>query len=317
MPEKPSNANHSQMNVAILLATCQGEAYLADQLDSFESQSHSNWRVYASDDGSRDKTLSILETYQEKWARDRLSVCRGPQSGFVANFMSMVGNTDIQADYFAFSDQDDIWEDNKLESALQRLGEVPPDTPALYCSRTTLVDRNNREIQLSTLFSEAPGFSNALVQSIGGGNTMVFNKAARALLGKTCSYMPDISHDWWAYMLVSGCGGYVFYDPNPKVRYRQHDHNLMGTNLGWQARFARIRMLWQGHFHRWNDQSVAALQRMRNDLTPDSLETLEIFSGARKKSLVPRLIGLKRSGVHRQELLGHISLMVAAAFRKV
>lgn len=317
MPGNTLNANQSRCRVAILLGTYQGEDYLSEQLDSFEKQTHSNWRVYVSDDGSRDGTLSILETYQRTWSKERLSIYSGPKSGFAANFMSLIDNSDCQADYFAFSDQDDIWEEKKLERALQWLEDIPSDTPALYCSRTKLVDKHNREIKLSTLFSKKPTFSNALIQSLGGGNTMVLNKAARELLCGTRGHMPDISHDWWAYMVVSGCGGYVFYDAVPNVRYRQHEHNLMGTNLGLQGRFMRIRMLRQGYFRRWNDRSIAALRVMNNKLTPGSRNILGLFARARRKSLIPRLIGLRRSGIYRQTLLGNLGLLVAAVFGKM
>lgn len=317
MPETTSKTGHSQSKVAVLLGTYQGEEYLAEQLDSLETQSHSNWWVHASDDGSQDRTLSILKNYKRKWSEGRISIYSGPQSGFAANFMSLVGNPDIQADYFAFSDQDDIWEKHKIAKALAWLEQSPSDTPALYCSRTRLVDKHNHEIKLSPLYSTRPAFANALVQNLGGGNTTVFNNAARELLRETCNYIPDISHDWWAYMVVTGCGGYVFYDTTPNVRYRQHEHNLMGMNSRWKARLIRIRMLWQGYLRRCNDSSTAALQVMNGKLTSGSRDTLEVFTRARRKSLVPRLIGLKHSGIHRQTLWGNLGLIAAAVFGKI
>lgn len=317
MLEKSAGNSPPQSRVAILLCTCQGEPYLAEQLNSFERQSHADWSVHASDDGSRDGTLSILRNYQRKWGQGRLSVYSGPKSGFSVNFMSLIGNTGIDADYFAFSDQDDLWEHDKLERALQKLEQVPPDIPALYCSRVKLVDRHNREIKLSTRYLRKPAFANALVQNIAMGNTTILNAAARRLLQETCAYLPDIPHDWWTYMVISGCGGRVFYDSIPTVRYRQHGQNLFGMNASWPARFGRIRMLWQGCFRHWNDGSITALQMMGNKLTPDSRDTLEMFAKARQKRLVPRLIGLKRSRIHRQTLLGNVGLVVASVFGKI
>ena len=51
---------------------------------------------------------------------------------------------------------------------------------------------------------------------------MVFNKAARDLIALIGEGSDIVSHDWWAYMVVSGCGGKVIYDPNSYIRYRQH-----------------------------------------------------------------------------------------------
>lgn len=303
--------------VAILLCTYHGQHYLADQLESFAGQSYSNWEVFASDDGSMDDTHDILEKFQKLWGSDRLSIHSGPEEGFVSNFLSLTCNANIQADFYAYSDQDDIWEPEKLQRAVTWLTTVPEDVPALYCSRTRLVDSQNEEIGLSPLFSKPPSFANALMQNVGGGNTMVFNRAARTLLKLAGESVDVATHDWWAYLVVSACGGRVHYDPYPTVRYRQHGNNLVGMNNSWSARLKRMRMLAQGQFRIWNDLNVAALFRLNNKLTQESRETLSTFATARDSNLLPRLIGLKRSGVHRQSLLSNLGLFLAAVFNKV
>lgn len=307
----------AQPKVAILLCTYHGQHYLAEQLDSFAAQSHSNWEVWASDDGSEDDTHTILEAYQQKWPGGRLSIHFGPAEGFAANFLSLTCKASIDADYYAYSDQDDIWEPNKLARAVEWLNTLPEDIPALYCSRTRLVDSNNNEIGVSPLFARPPSFANALMQNIGGGNTMVFNNAARNLLREAGENLPVITHDWWAYMVVTGCGGQVFYDAEPTLRYRQHDGNLVGMNATWPARFKRIRMLWQGRFRGWNDSNISALRALSHRLTPENLEILERFAKAREMSLIPRLIHLKRSGIYRQTLFGNLGLIAAAVFKKI
>lgn len=78
----------------------------------------------------------------------------------------------------------DIWETDKLQRAVARLSAVPHGTPAVYCSRTRVVDANDQPICMSPLFAKTPRFANALMQNIGGGNTMVFNEAVRQLLIK-------------------------------------------------------------------------------------------------------------------------------------
>lgn len=303
--------------VAILLCTYHGQHYLAEQLTSFEAQSHPNWEVWASDDGSRDDTHSILEAFQSKWSPNRLSIHSGPAEGFAANFLSLTCNASIQADFYSYSDQDDIWEKNKLERAVNLLQSVPASTPALYCSRTRLVDANNVEIGLSPLFTKPPSFSNALMQNIGGGNTMVFNNAARELLCEAGENLPVVSHDWWVYLVVTGCGGKVFYDSTPTLRYRQHSSNLVGMNASWFARFKRIRMLFQGRFREWNNCNIAALHTLKDRLTPENLATLERVTRARNMSLIPRLVHLKQSGVYRQTKLGNLGLIAAAIFKKI
>lgn len=303
--------------VAILLCTYQGQHYLAEQLDSFAAQSHANWEVWASDDGSEDDTNSILEAYRNKWAVGRLSIYSGPAEGFAANFLSLTCKTGIEADFYAYSDQDDVWEADKLSRALQWLESVPKDVPALYCSRTRLVDADNNVIGMSPLFEKAPSFANALMQNIGGGNTMVFNNAARELLREAGENKSVITHDWWAYMVVTGCGGRIFYDSKPTLRYRQHSGNLVGTNANWVARMRRIRMLFQGRFQHWNDSNITALRTLEHKLTPENREILHCFAKARGMSLIPRLIHLKRCGIYRQTLFGNIGLVAAAILGKI
>ncbi|MGW8390337.1 glycosyltransferase family 2 protein [Pseudoduganella sp. HUAS MS19] len=301
--------------VAILLSTYHGQHYLAEQLDSFSAQTHSDWEVWASDDGSADGTPGILAAYRQQWPAGRLAVCAGPAQGFAANFLALTCNDRIQADYYAYSDQDDIWHPDKLERAVQWLQGVPAGTPALYCSRTMLVDAANRDIGLSPWFGK-PCFANALVQNIAGGNTMVFNQAARTLL-RAAAQVPIVYHDWWAYMAVTGCGGQVFCDPVPTLRYRQHGGNLVGVDVSWQARWQRLLKVWQGQHREWNSAYMAALRKLEDRLTPESRAIFQRFAQAREMSLVPRLVNVCRSGVYRQTRLGNISLAVAAIFRKI
>ncbi|MDO8412703.1 MAG: glycosyltransferase family 2 protein [Gallionellaceae bacterium] len=309
---------HAQVlpKVAILLCTYHGQHYLADQLDSFAAQSYPNWEVLASDDGSQDNTHAILEAYRSKWGKERLSINFGLARGFAANFLSLTCSSSIKADYYAYSDQDDIWEADKLQRAINWLLTVPKNVPALYCSRTRLVDVHNRDIGFSPLFNKPPSFANALMQNVAGGNTMVFNNAARALLCETGANADVVTHDWWAYLLVSGCGK-VFYDAYPSIRYRQHEGNILGVNSSWVARFKRIRMLFQGHYRAWNNRNIQALQRIRHRLTPENQQILDQFVEARNFGLWSRLIGLKRCGVYRQTLLGNLGLIAGALFKKI
>ena len=313
----PAPSPAPQPKVAILLCTYQGQHYLEEQLMSFQAQSHPHWVLHVSDDGSSDDTRHILRRYQALLGADKMAVKEGPLQGFASNFLSLTTDAHSQADYYAYSDQDDIWEADKLERAVAWLQTVAPGVPALYCSRTRIVDAQDVSIGLSPLFEKPPGFANALVQNIGGGNTMVFNEAARQLIAQTSDANQVVSHDWWAYILVSACGGAVRYDPYPSVRYRQHANNLVGANNSWRARLFRMRMLAQGRCKRWNGQNLEALQSLQHLMTPQSRQTLHLFAKARQESVWTRLIALKRSGVRRQTWASHLSLFVAALFGKI
>ncbi|MEO5732796.1 MAG: hypothetical protein ABIQ87_03790 [Rubrivivax sp.] len=150
-----------------------------------------------------------------------------------------------------------------------------------------------------------------------GGNTMVFNRAARDLLRQAGETVEAITHDWWAYMLVTGCGGKVHYDPHPTVRYRQHSNNQFGSNQTLSAHVTRARLLLQGRFKTWVDANVRALMRVQHLMTTDNQQVLADFVEARRSPLARRLVGLKRTGIFRQTLLGNLGLTAAATINRL
>jgi glycosyltransferase involved in cell wall biosynthesis len=306
-----------EAKIAILMCTYNGASFLAEQLESFQRQTHTNWTVYVSDDGSKDETLKLLEASSVQWGGARLQVLEGPQQGFAANFLSLTCREHIKADFYAWSDQDDIWKPDKLEKALAWLNTVPKHIPALYCGRTELILESGETCGYSPEFIHPPHFTNALVQNIGGGNTMVFNQAARKLLQEAGDQLIVPSHDWWAYLLISGAGGAVHYAPAPSVLYRQHSRNVVGINDSWCSRLKRLRMLLQGRFGKWNTQNINALEAMHHCLSQEHKATLAQFKTARGEKFFLRILGLWRAGVYRQTLLGNIGLTLAILLKKI
>lgn len=309
-------ASGAGATVAILMATKDGVAFLGDQLESIAHQTHENWVLWASDDGSSDGTRGLLNAF----ARERnqtVIIKEGPQRGACANFMALAADTTIDADYFAYADQDDIWYADKLARAIDWLSMVPAEHPALYCGRTELIREDGVSYGFSPLFERAPDFRNALVQNIGGGNTMVFNRAAKRLL-ESVGPVEVVAHDWWTYQIVSAVGGPVCYDPKPAIKYRQHSANLVGSNLGWQARVARARMMLSGEFGRWNEVNIAALRALPSWMIgPGPNAVIERFARARSYSLISRLYYLWRSGVYRQNLIGNLGLLAATILKRI
>jgi hypothetical protein len=146
---------------------------------------------------------------------------------------------------------------------------------------------------------------------------MVFNRAARALIQEAGDSIEAVSHDWWAYLLASACGGTVFYDPYPAMRYRQHGTNLIGANASLRARLSRLGQLLRGRYRSWNDANLRALARMQHRFTSENQRILADFADARSRWLLPRLQGLVRSGVYRQTLPGKLALFIGSVMRKV
>lgn len=285
--------------VAILLCSYNGEGFLAEQLDSFFAQTHENWDLYVSDDGSMDKTRALLKEHFQNSQDHHLDIIDGPKQGFATNFLSLLSRHEIDADYFALSDQDDIWKTEKLERAVEWLSTIPADIPALYTSRVELIDQSGDHIGYSPLYERVPSFANALIQNIAGGHAMVINRAAKKLMEQAgCVDVPF--HDWWVYQLVSGAGGAVTYDPRPSVAYRQHLTNLVGLNTGWRARLSRLRKLIGGGYAAFHDRNNAALQSAGRLLTAENHGLLQKFEHARKLAFCARIKNMKNIGLYGQ-----------------
>lgn len=302
--------------LAVLMATFNGARFIDEQLRSIDEQAWPAIDVWASDDGSADGTATALERWASYWSKGTFTRLPGPSSGFSANFRSLLINGDVDADYVAFSDQDDVWLTEKTAVAVAALS-AHGCRPALYCARTIITDEGGRELSRSPLFRRPPDFANALVQNIGGGNTMVFNRAAHQLIREAAARTEFVSHDWFAYLIVTGAGGHVTYDETPHVRYRQHSRNLVGSNQGWGPRLRRVTAAFGGRFTLWNDYNIAALEACRDLLTPAAATIFEQFREARTGPLPDRLVNLWRSGVYRQTALGQVSLYAAGLLGKL
>jgi glycosyltransferase involved in cell wall biosynthesis len=304
-------------SVAILLCTFNGADFLAAQLSSYTDQTLTDWRIHASDDGSTDNTRAILSEFQQCLSPPPMDVRGGPRNGYIANFLGLACDPSIGADFYAFSDQDDIWEPWKLSSAADWLQSVPSEIPAVYCSRTRLISDDGQECGFSPEFRRKPDFKNALVQNIAGGNTMVFNQAAKDLLVAAGPAVQVTSHDWWLYLLVTAHGGRIFYDPRPSVRYRVHSENVIGSYDVWSKRLHRLRMLAAGRFQYWNDLNIAALEPFRPQMPPENRRSFELFCDARKRRLFGRLKGFHKAGIYRQTTLGNLGLVLAICTKRL
>ncbi|WP_052317916.1 glycosyltransferase family 2 protein [Frateuria aurantia] len=298
-------------SVAILLCTWNGAAFLPAQLASIAAQTWGNWRLLASDDGSTDGTLAQLEAFRAEHGAEKVQLLRGPGKGYAANFMSVLRAAAGQAEYFAFCDQDDVWDADKLQRAIEVLQRWPEKKPALYCGRSRLIDMEGRACGLSMYFGRPPSFRNALVQSLAGANTMVVNAAAMRLLAATPDDQPVVSHDWWAYLLVTGAGGHVYYDQQPSISYRQHGSNVIGAALGWRQRWRRFGQMLGGSYRRWNDINLPALTAMESWLSAESAASLRAYRQLRESGLFGRLVGFYRMHLYRQTRAGDLGFWCA------
>lgn len=313
-PAGPPAAARREEEVTILLALYNGAHFLAEQLASFDSQHHEDWRLIVSDDGSQDAGPQILRRWARAHPAHEVALVAGPGRGFGANFLSLVARSDTRSGYYAFADQDDVWLPGKLNAALERLRAVAPGRPALYFAGRIVCDHTLLPTGRLGIGARPPAFADALAQNVAGGNTIVMNRAALRLLqaaGRRAGEVPY--HDWWAYQVVSGAGGQIVADPRPVLLYRQHGGNVIGADLGLRAALRRARRLLRGDFRGIYARQIAAVGSAGAYLTPANRQLVERVLAARAQGGLTGLRALARTGLRRQGRAGALTLLLAAA----
>lgn len=286
-------------HVQVLLSTYNGARYLVPLLDSLLDQDYPRLSVLVRDDGSTDETRTVLDDYAQG---NRVAVRCEENVGVVRSFLRLLELSDPGASYLAFCDQDDVWDRDKISRAVSLLSADPNDGATMYCGRVRITDERLRPIALSRIPRRPLTLRNALVQNVAVGCTVVLNTAAKQLI---LARRPRhaLMHDWWSYIVVSAFGR-VLYDPEPKVSYRQHATNVIGTRVGfladWMARADRFRK--SGHLLAVRTQAEDFWALFGADLSASPREVAERFiSRARRPS--SRLWYAVRPDVYRQSLL--------------
>jgi glycosyltransferase involved in cell wall biosynthesis len=234
--------------VDVLLATYNGSRHLAAQLDSLLAQTHANFRLLVSDDGSTDDTLDILSAYRSRLG-GRLVLLSNPAPGrgVARNFENLMqaSLSDGLAPWAAFCDQDDVWLPHKIETtlaAMQGLEAGEDGVPCVVHSDLTVVGDDLAVIHPSFVqhqrFDPAACTAASLlsINQVTGCAMMVNRTLLRMALPLP---QATVMHDWWC-TLIAGSGRRVFVD-TPLILYRQHGANQLGAKgRSLSQRFVRL-----------------------------------------------------------------------------
>lgn len=211
------------MRIAVLMSTYNGHLYLDKQLESLANQTVSNdMTVYIRDDGSLDNTFAIIDGWKKKL---RIVLYKEKNVGPAMSFWTLLMKSEIKADYYAFCDQDDIWDANKIEKGIEHLkGNIQ-----LYACNCRIIDENDRVIKRYRI----KGVPNMDIQKlfVSGctqGCSMIFSDVLCQYIRKAnISFVP--MHDL-ILMLYAKCEGTIYWDEEPHFGYRVHSNNVVAKN---------------------------------------------------------------------------------------
>ena len=234
---------NAHTKIAVLLSTYNGEKFLAAQIDSLLGQSHKNFILVVRDDGSNDRTVSILESYALNHSvRIRLLSRDGQNLGASGGFAFLVDyviknkeSLGLTSSYMMFCDQDDTWFPEKIERLLTAMLAAEEDNdsilPIIVHSDLEVVSEQNTVIAKSLinyqgLEIERNSFPNLVISNLVTGCTALINQS----LAEKALPIPEnaIMHDWWLALVATAFGKLVYLNI-PLVHYRQHGNNAIGA----------------------------------------------------------------------------------------
>lgn len=210
-----------------MMSCYNGERYIDEQIKSIFSQKNVKVTLYIRDDGSRDHTLAVVRKMQKVFPDD-IVLFEGENINFQRSFCELLKNVPCTYDFYAFSDQDDVWKENKLGRAISHLKDEK--LPALYVANPEYVDEKLQEYDRTPLYIDN-GIKEGIVSAktalafgiCGLGCTMVWNNKFQTILHNAEYSAIPVGHDNLLSMLAPLCGT-LYKDPEKVLLYRQHNH---------------------------------------------------------------------------------------------
>ena len=231
--------------ISVLLAAYNGENYIDHQLLTILNQTHKPYKILINIDQSNDKTESIVKDFAKTNPEIQILNCNKRFGSAAANFIHLLKNTDLtEVEYIALADQDDLWKEDKLERAIQKLQKgydgYSSNVEAFWDDgRKKVLVKNQPQKDFDHFF-----------ESAGPGCTFVLTKRLALSLqdflkGGQFDQL-DNYHDWLIYGYARSNGFKWYIDSYPGVEYRQHNANVFGANVGIKAFVSRIRRVING-----------------------------------------------------------------------
>ena len=284
------------MKINIVLSTYNGAKFLAEQIESIQKQTFTDWQLLIRDDGSIDETPQIIKQFVAADKRIKfINADKRENFGVIKNFFTLVKFE--AADYYFFSDQDDVWLPNKMATMLDEAAKHDQAKPLMVYMDLSVVDQNLVVTQPSMIRSQSHHANTTLLpelteNTVTGGVAMINH----ALASRWHSTEQIIMHDWYLALLATATGELVYID-QPGELYRQHENNVLGART-LRKRFAKWLNPLQALGKYWwlirTSQKQAGLLLGQPDLSTRQREMVEAYVGLINQGMTQRLGLLKK-----------------------
>jgi glycosyltransferase, family 2 len=277
--------------IDILMATYNGEKYLAEQLDSIINQTYHNWNLLIRDDSSTDRTLEIIQDYQKKDNRIKLLKDNKGNLGIVKNFEELLKNS--ESEFIMFSDQDDIWVENKLDMYLKMIEKIKNKGFMIH-SDAILFDKNKSNILKDTFISKKAinrGLENVFFNYFVQGATILISKEIKNFI---LPFPKEVYlHDRYIHLISELFFERIFVN-KALIYYRQHGDNQIG------AKNTIRELLSKRYFDERDRQLIKIIYNKYGSLlTEDKKKLIEEYFKITdiKKNRFNRFLNLKKSKI--------------------
>lgn len=263
------------------MSTFNGEQYIEQQLESLIRQK--NVDIFIRDDGSTDRTVSILENYKKKYPN--IFLYKGKNIGFRRSFIDLLMKTP-NYDYYAFCDQDDCWDDEKIANGISFIetNAKCDNIPIVYYSNLKICDSNLNILKKTKLENRRKSLQSNIMRRSIAGCTMIFNKEMYKKMEKRTitDGMLLRGHDSFIISLCYAIGGTVLCDADSYIRYRRHCGNSSGSTMNI---FKRIKKEFVNLVNKKGQESIIAkgiLSEWQSYINQDNAEILETIKEIHK-----------------------------------
>jgi len=219
--------------ISVALCTYNGEKFIHQQIDSILNQTLKVDEIVVCDDGSTDKTRQILNEYQKKFP-EVVRIYRNEKNlRSVKNFEKAISL--CTGEIIFLSDQDDIWEETKVEIFIQYFNQYPNINA--ICSNGTFINNDGNPIDQLSIWSvpqllkdqkiEIDYFNIiAFIENIATGAGMAFKSTIKDNI-LPIPVREGFHHDEWIALVTSYRKSFLMID-DKLFRYRIHNEQQVG-----------------------------------------------------------------------------------------